>query len=414
MHSPSKSLLVINTGSSSDKLAVYQVSGRNTPEELASEAIAPEGLVPEELAFISIDWTKNTPAVELRSRGKNSHERLFPVTGSKEQCLQHILPLLFQAAQIEQPAAVVIRVVHGGQEFREPLRVDAVAEEKLANLAKLAPLHNFGALHRMKEIKEIFSSMPVIAVFDTAFHITMPLSRQLYAVPYEWYEQQHIQKYGFHGINHEYCARQVAVMAGLLPGQSRIVSCHLGSGASLCAVADGKSVDTTMGFTPLDGLVMGTRCGSIDPGIILTLLAEQKYPVSALSEILYKKSGLLGLSGISSDMRLLESEAIAGNTRAALAIDVFMNRLIAEMSRMIASLGGLDAIVFTGGIGENSSLVRKRAIDGLAYLGLKLDEESNSHRSGDRCISSRHSAARVFVVCAREELQMTKMALPLL
>lgn len=262
------------------------------------------------------------------------------------------------------------RIVHGGKKYSDCVRIDSEVKNEIAKLSDLAPLHNQADLEGIEILEKLYPNTPQYAVFDTAFHHTLPEKAKVYAVPYEWYEQG-IQRFGFHGINYQYCTRQAEKLLGKLP--EKMVICHLGSGASICAVLNGKSVDTTMGFTPLEGLVMDTRSGSIDPGILLYL--SKKKNMDDISKDLYEQSGLLGLSGISSDMRDILSQQ--EKQRAALALDIYLHQLIKEIYSMVGSLRGLDTLVFTGGIGENAPEIRKRVCEGLSFLGVHLEKDEN-------------------------------------
>jgi len=256
------------------------------------------------------------------------------------------------------------RIVHGGRDFSGSVLIDADVKKKIKALAEFAPLHNLADLEGIELLEKKLPHIPQIAVFDTVFHQTMPIAAQVYPGPYEWFEDG-IRKYGFHGTSFQFCTRQAAILLKKMP--QRMVICHLGAGASLCAVRDGKSVDTTMGFTPLDGLMMNTRCGSIDPGILLYL---EKKRVADLEKTLYKESGLLGVSGISADMRDIVKRM--GNPRAQLSLDVYVHRLVSAIGSMVAVLGGVDVLVFTGGIGENAGWLRERVCEALSFLKMEV------------------------------------------
>jgi acetate kinase len=261
------------------------------------------------------------------------------------------------------PDAIGHRIVHGGKRYQSAI-IDARIKREIQTNAKFAPLHNQSDLEAIQKLEKIFPKIPQVAVFDTAFHHTISDVASTYPGPYAWLKKG-IRRYGFHGISYQYCTRKVAEMLGSMP--SKMVICHLGSGASLCAVKDGKSIDTTMGFTPLEGLMMDTRSGTVDPGIILYLLSKKN--LKQVTDELYKKSGLLGLSGFSSDMRdILKSKSI----RAKLALDVYIHRLISMIGSMVAALGGIDTLVFTGGIGENASLIQERVTFQLSFLKMKV------------------------------------------
>ena len=290
--------------------------------------------------------------------------------------------------------AIGHRIVHGGKKYRQSVLIDDTVKKDLRALAELAPLHNLADLEGI-EILEKWN-VPQIAVFDTAFHHTLPESAFVYPGPYEWIEQG-IIRYGFHGTSFQYCTKRAAE----LKAGSKLVICHLGSGASLCAVQDGKSIDTTMGFTPLEGLMMDTRSGTVDPGILLHLL--KKMSPEELSQVLNEKSGLLGLAG-SSDMRTVLEK---NDARAKLALDVYIHRLTAFIGSMVVSLGGMDAIIFTAGIGENAPLIRKRACERLAFLGLKLDLQKNEKAHTEDCvISQSDSKVKILLIHTKEDFQI--------
>jgi acetate kinase len=260
------------------------------------------------------------------------------------------------------------RVVHGGARFRAAVRVDADVREALQDLVALAPLHQPQSLAAMDAIMEAIPGVPAVACFDTAFHATLPPAAREYALPLDWRERWGLRRYGFHGLSHAYIARRVPELLGVDGGELRLVSCHLGSGASLCAIAGGRSIETTMGFTPLEGLVMGTRSGSIDPGLLLWLLERGELSVSEVSRGLEHSSGLLGLAG-SADMREVLARRAAGDERAAVALEVYLHRLRAGIAAMAAALGGIDALAFTGGVGEHAAPIREETVAGLAFLG---------------------------------------------
>jgi acetate kinase len=302
--------------------------------------------------------------------------------------------------------AVGHRVVHGGTEFVEPVRVDARVVRRLQELADLAPLHQPKSLHGLELVGRELPDVPAVACFDTAFHARIPAEAATYALPREWRTRWNLRKFGFHGLSHEYTStRALELMAA--PAGTRVVTCHLGAGASLAAVRDGRSVDTTMGFTPLDGLVMATRSGEVDPGLILWLEEHMGMPPSELASTLEHRSGLLGLTGTADMRAILEREA-AGDDAAALAVGVYVHRLRGGIAAMAAALGGLDALVFTGGVGERSAPVRLRAAEPLGFLGVAIDPERNESVQPDAEIGAADARARTFVVAAREDLQIAR------
>jgi acetate kinase len=299
--------------------------------------------------------------------------------------------------------AIGHRVVHGGPTLTGPAVLDAAVRRAIEAAAELAPLHQPRALGGIDTVSALLPGVPAVACFDTAFHATMPAAAATYALPAAWRERYGLRRYGFHGLSHAYAARRAAHLLGAAPGELRIVSCHLGAGASLTAVQGGRSVDTTMGFTPLEGLVMATRAGNVDPGLVVWLLGEGRLSLEEVSAGLERRSGLAGLAG-QPDMRTVISAADAGDPAAVLALDVYLHRLRQLIAGMAAALDGLDAVVFTGGIGEHSPLIRSRAVPG--FLGAAVDPERNAAAHGDADISAPGAAAATLVVTAREDIEI--------
>ncbi|MEX0428425.1 acetate/propionate family kinase [Nocardioides sp. DS6] len=303
--------------------------------------------------------------------------------------------------------AVGVRFVHGGPDRLEPVRVDDAVLGELDAAADLAPLHNPPALAATRAVREAWPDLPVVACFDTAFHRTLPPEAAVYAIPREWNRRWRLRRYGFHGLSHEYAAGRAAEMIGRPLEELKVVTCHLGGGASLCAVDRGRSVDTTMGFTPLAGLVMQVRSGSVDPGLVLWLQQHAGLSLDEVADGLEHNAGLKGLTGTSGDIREVVEGARAGDADCATALDIYIHRLAREIGGMVVSAGGLDALVFTGGVGEHSALVRARVADRLAFLGLALDPDRNRpEESGDHDLTGPGSAVRVLVVASREDLQI--------
>jgi acetate kinase len=312
-------------------------------------------------------------------------------------------------AEVDEPAlaawvagagaidAVGHRIVHGGERFRSPTRIDAEVVAALRELTDLAPLHQPKSLAALDAVTRALPDTPAVACFDTAFHATLPDAAATYAVPAAWRERWGVRRYGFHGLSHAYAARRAAA--------PRVVTCHLGAGASLCAVRDGRSVDTTMGFTPLEGLVMATRSGSVDPGLLLWLLERESVSVGEMAEALEHEAGLLALAG-TADMREVLARADTDD-RARLALDVYVHRLRAGIAAMVAALGGLDALVFTGGVGERAPAIRAATADGLGFLGVAIDPAANEAAGdADADVSAPGAAARTLVLHAREDLEI--------
>ncbi|MBV8528029.1 MAG: acetate/propionate family kinase [Candidatus Dormibacteraeota bacterium] len=297
------------------------------------------------------------------------------------------------------------RIVHGGTEFTGPVLLTAPALERIRALTDLAPLHQAKSLHGVELVSRVLPDVPAVGCFDTAFHAHMPPAASTYALPQAWRTRWPLRRFGFHGLSHAWSSARVAALLQRDVHELRIVTCHLGSGASLCAVHDGQSVDTTMGFTPLEGLVMATRSGSVDPGLVLWLQQHAGVAPSEVSDTLENRSGVLGLAG-TADMRAVVASAAAGDERAGLAVDVYVHRLRAAIAAMAAGMNGLDALVFTGGVGEGSSEIRARAAAGLGFLGVRLDAARNTGATGDSDIGASDAEVRVFVITAREDLEM--------
>jgi acetate kinase len=314
-----------------------------------------------------------------------------------------------EQAVAEMPGAGAVghRVVHGGARFTDPTRLDAAAVEALRELTPLAPLHQPAALEAMAAVGALLPGLPAVACIDTAFHAGMPAAARTYALPREWRERHGLRRFGFHGLSHAHAARRAAELLDRHDAGLRVVSCHLGAGASLAAIDGGRSVDTTMGFTPVEGLVMATRSGSVDPGLLAWLLQHGGVGIEELADALEHRSGLTGLTG-SADMRQVLDAARAGNEDAVLARDVYVHRLRGLIAAMAAALGGLDALVFTGGVGERSSEIRTRAAGGLAFLGVAVDPERDAAAAPDADVSAAGAAVRTLVVEAREDLEMAR------
>ena len=302
--------------------------------------------------------------------------------------------------------AVGHRVVHGGARFREPVVLDEEVKDAIRDLSSLAPLHNKPALEAIESAQHALPDVPHVAVFDTAFHATLAEETAVYAVPRHWTEEWGVRRYGFHGISVQWAAERVQV--------PRLVVCHLGGGCSVTAVQDGRSVETTMGFSPLEGVPMATRSGSIDPGALLYLLRERGLSVADLDHALEHDSGLKGLAGHSGDVRELEEAEAAGDERARLALAVYVHRIAAAVAASAAALGGLDALVFTAGVGEHSATVRERVCTRLAFLGIELDPDANAAADADADVATARSAVRVHVIRAREELVIARAVRTLL
>jgi acetate kinase len=389
-------ILVLNTGSSSLKSCLYELAEPlpRTPPVAVWEAHA--------------EWDASFKNARLRVRRKGDVviDEPLDIHSGREAVGQMLQTLWHGPAQtLADPSEVDVighRIVHGGLKYREPVIVTPEVKEAISRMAKFAPQHNPAELEGIEIAEQIFAAKPEVAVFDTAFHSTVPKPAALYPGPYEWFEQG-IRRYGFQGISHQYCAGRAAEIVGREVKTLRLVTCHLGHGCSLAAVREGRSIDTTMGCTPLEGLMMANRSGSIDPGILIHLLREKGLSAAQLDDILNHHSGLLGVSGVSDDMRQILAAIEKGNSRAKLALDVFIHRLRFYIGAMVGSLGGMDALVFTAGIGENSPQVRAAACEGFEFLGVKIDAHKNEQSPVDQDIATQDSKVRVVVVAARED-----------
>jgi acetate kinase len=387
-------ILVLNSGSSSQKSCLYDV-GTALPEH--PPAPAWEG---------KIEWDGDHADMQAQnSQGAHLKERVK--VSSLSQAISQLLDTLWSGnvRVVSAPSEVDVvghRVVHGGQELKEPVCITPAVKAVIARMSAFAPLHNRAAMEGIELIEKRMGGVRQVAVFDTGFHSGLPDAAAVYPGPFEWLSQG-IRRYGFHGINHQYCAGRTAQLLGKNLHSLKLVTCHLGNGCSLAAIREGQSIDTTMGFTPLEGLMMGTRSGSVDPGILTYLMRDGKYKSEQLDALLNSKSGLLGISGISSDMRQIVAAKKDGNARAKLAFEIFVHRLQTGIGAMIAALGGIDALVFTAGIGDNSPDVRAAACANFEFLGLKLDSAKNAQPSADQDISASESGVRVLVVRAQED-----------
>lgn len=300
------------------------------------------------------------------------------------------------------------RVVHGGEVFNDSVLITDEVVTKIEELSDLAPLHNPANLTGIKAFHSVLPNVPAVAVFDTAFHQTMPESSFLYSLPYEYYEDFGIRKYGFHGTSHKYVSQRAAEMLGRPEEQVRLISCHLGNGASIAAIEGGKSIDTSMGFTPLAGVAMGTRSGNIDPALIPFIMEKTGSTADEVLNILNKKSGMLGVSGFSSDLRDIEMQASEGNERAELALEVFANRIHKYIGSYASRMYGVDAIVFTAGIGENSTLIREKVLQGLEFMGVYWDPARNQVRGKEAFVNYPHSPVKVMIIPTNEEVMIAR------
>ena len=387
-------VLVINCGSSSLK---YQLINSDTEDVLA------KGLCER----IGIDGRL---VYQKAGCDKEITEAAMP---THKEAIQMVLDALVNdktgaIKSLSEVNAVGHRIVHGGEKFASSVVITDEVLEAVAQCNDLAPLHNPANLIGINACKELMPGVPMVAVFDTAFHQTMPEKAYLYGLPYEYYENYKVRRYGFHGTSHSFVSKETARFLGMDLENSKIIVCHLGNGASISAVKDGKCVDTSMGLTPLEGLVMGTRSGDIDPAIMEYIAKKENLDIAGVMNVLNKKSGLEGISGLSSDFRDLTAGAKEGNKRAIAAIEVFCYRVAKYVGSYVAAMNGVDAIAFTAGIGENVGLVREKVCSYLGYLGITLDAEANA-KSGDNCvISATDSKVKVAVIPTNEELAICR------
>src|SRR5712692_10266908 len=387
-------ILVLNSGSSSQKSALYEISGA-LPEQ--PPAAVWEG---------KIEWNADRADIQARN-SQGARLKGCVKVASRANAIKQLLDTLWDGKLrvVSAPSeidAVGHRIVHGGKDFEKATAITPEVKSAIARMSAFAPLHNRAELEGIDIIEKRLGAVLQVAVFDTGFHSRLPEAAAVYPGPFEWLAQG-IRRYGFHGINHQYCAERTAQLLGKDLRSLKLVTCHLGNGCSLAAIRDARSIDTTMGFTPLEGLMMGTRSGSVDPAILTYLMRQGPLTGEELDDLLNTKSGLLGISGVSSDMRQIVTAMKDGHPRAKLAFEIFVHRLQTTIGAMIAALGGIDALVFTAGIGENSPDVRAAACANFGFLGLKLDPAKNTQSPADQEISPSDSGVRVLIVRAQED-----------
>jgi len=390
-------ILVLNCGSSSIKYKLFDMSNK---EVIASGGIEMIGLEGSFLKFLAPDGEKR-----IIERDIPEH------TVGVELILQTLTDPKYGAIKsLNEINAVGHRMVHGGEKFTESALLTPEVLEAFEACNDLAPLHNPANLKGVAAVKAILPDIPQVGVFDTAFHQTMPDYAYLYALPYEYYEKYQIRRYGFHGTSHRFVSQHVCEMLGIKPEGTKIITCHIGNGASIAAIKDGKVIDTSMGLTPLEGLIMGTRSGDVDGGVVTYLQNKLGIDAYRMSAILNKKSGMLGLTGISSDMRSIEEAYNKGDKKAITATNAYIYRIKKYIGAYTAALGGVDVIVFTGGVGENQASIRSGAIAGMDYLNVKVDDKLNAAtRLGkEGVISTPDSKVKVVVVCTDEELMIAQ------
>lgn len=388
-------VLVINAGSSSLKYQLYDMSNESVLAKGLVERIGIEGSI-----------------LSHRPEGKDKYVVRTEMPDHKV-AIGLVLEALVDdevgvIKSVDEISAVGHRIVHGGEKYSKSVLLDDALMEELKEVSKLAPLHNPPALIGIRACRDLMPNTPMTAVFDTSFHQTMEPTAYMYALPYELYESDKIRRYGFHGTSHKYVANRAAEMLNRDMTNMKIVTCHLGNGSSITAVKHGKAIDTSMGFTPLAGLMMGTRTGDLDPAIVTYLMAEKGWDAKAVDNLLNKKSGVLGISGVSSDFRDLEKAAGEGNKRAQLALDMFYYRVKKYIGAYAAAMGGVDAIVFTAGLGENSPDAREEILKGLDFLGFEVDLEKDNVRGKETIFSSDSSRVKLMVIPTNEELMIAK------
>ena len=387
-------VLFVNCGSSSLK---YQLINMDNEEVMAKGLVEKIGL----------------PDSQLTHKWNGQKKEIKQSIPDHQVAVKLVLDILTDAEcgvikSMDAIDAVGHRVVHGGEEFAASTLITDEVMKALEKCSAMAPLHNPPNIIGINACKAIMPGVPQVGVFDTAFHQTMPVKAFMYGLPYELYKEDHIRRYGFHGTSHRYVAGEVAKVMGVPVEKLRIINCHLGNGSSLAAIKYGKCVDTTMGFTPLAGVLMGTRCGDIDPAIVLNVMDNHHLSTKEMDTLMNKKSGVLGISGVSSDFRDLGQAAAEGNERAQLALDMFHYQVRKEIGAFAAAMGGVDVITFTAGVGENGIEDRAAIAEGLEYLGVKLDPQRNNVRGKDALISTDDSTVKMYVIPTNEEIMIAR------
>ncbi len=390
-------ILVLNCGSSSAKYKLIEVKTNTTLAEGGVEKIG----LPD--AFIKVkldDGSKREIALDITDHIGAIKSILDVLIDDELGCIK----------SFDEIDAVGHRVVHGGEKFSQSVLITDEVKQMIRDCYSIAPLHNPVNMMGIEAIDKILPSVPQVAVFDTAFHQTMPPKAYMYPLPMRYYTVDHVRRYGFHGTSHRYVSRRVCELLGVDRSQQRIISCHIGNGASITAVQGGKSIDTTMGLTPVEGLMMGTRAGDVDPGAIFFLMERHGYNAKQMSDIINKQSGVLGVTGVSSDMREVMAAISAGNDRASLALEMYEHRILKTIGAYAAEMNGVDIIVFTGGVGENQTDTREAVCKQLTYLGVTFDHEANERtiRGAEGLISTPDSRVKVVVVPTDEELMIAR------
>jgi acetate kinase len=390
-------VLVLNAGSSTVKFSLL---------ESGDEVAVIDGVA---------DWSVRPAKLTVRRPGFAPADSPLPAEGHRDAA-RHLLEKLArdEGGLLGGVSAVGHRVVHGGPDYAAGVRVDPTVKRRIRELSELAPLHNPVALEVIEVAEIAWPGLPHVACFDTAFHGTIAPEARTYPLPQSWSAGWGLRRYGFHGLSHAYCADRAARMLGRNPGALRLVICHLGNGCSVTAVRDGKSIDTSMGFTPLEGLMMGTRSGSVDPGLLIYVLRKKGVTPDDLDRVLNNESGLLGVSGVASDMRQILKSSAAGDANARLALGVYVHRLRQTVGGMAATLGGMDALVFTAGIGEHAAPVRAATCEGLAFAGVSLDAAANAACQPDADVAAKDSPVRILVIATREDVTILREAVRVL
>ena len=389
-------ILVLNCGSSSVKYKLIDIDNKNTLAEGGVEKI---GLPDSFLKFRLPNGEKKSIVEPIPDHKKAVNDILNILIDPTYGCIK----------SLKEINAVGHRVVHGGEKFNKSVKIDDEVIEKIKECYDVAPLHNPANMTGIDAITDLMPGVPQVAVFDTAFHQTMPAKAYMYALPYEDYEKYGIRRYGFHGTSHRYVSGRVCEFLGVDINKQRIITCHIGNGASMAAVVNGKCIDTSMGLTPVEGLMMGTRVGDVDPGALTFLMTKHGLSAEELQKMINKESGVLGVSGVSSDMREIDAAIEAGNERARLALDMYMLRITKYIGAYAAEMGGVDIIVFTGGVGENQAQLREEVCSTLGFMGVEINKEVNARTRGtEAVISSADSRVKVCVIPTDEELTIAR------
>ncbi|MFA9558742.1 acetate kinase [Evansella sp. AB-rgal1] len=385
-------IMAINAGSSSLKFQLLEMP----TEDVITKGIVERIGLKDSVFVIEVDGEKKKDVLDIED-----HSQAVKILLDK-------LTTFGIIASLDEIDGIGHRVVHGGEKFNDSVVISDEVIQGIEDVSELAPLHNPANLVGIRAFQEVLPNVPAVAVFDTAFHQTMPKGSYLYSLPYEYYEKYGIRKYGFHGTSHKYVSERAAELLGRPLEHLRLISCHLGNGASIAAIEGGKSIDTSMGFTPLAGVTMGTRSGNIDPALIPYIMEKAELSAEEVISVLNKKSGMLALSGFSSDLRDIETSANEGNERAELALEVFTSRIHKYIGSYAARMHGLDAVIFTAGIGENSETIRAKVMQGLEFMGIYWDPNLNKVRGQEAFLNYPHSPVKVIVIPTNEEVMIAR------